>query len=293
MAASRLTTWVQSLPLCNQVALPSACLVLGDLLNLTPVALAERFTREATRIGTGRFIAVGDLVTTVVDAHVEQLSSARTGPTGHGAPGVQYSGREPIDLTLDTMRNHMAAQAHNLLLASWAMTVPLAEQRAIATEVLQAVTDALVHSMGDRYPADLMSRFAHTFLTEVRQVFGPTFARRRDIVLGLRSCHDHPRIDAIGPEPFRELLLDVLERSLQAREPRPGSWRACSLSRCPTTHPGHPFAMCASVGRQRSNSCPRWEAAWWCMGTATGTAGAAIGIRGHPNPSSSASPTTS
>ena len=194
------------------------CLVLADLLDITPIALAQRFTEAARRLGKpGRLVAVGELIENVVNVHVRD--SAESLP---GRPGQAADCAEQIRRTLDKMRNAMAAREHNLLLMSWAMTVPVAVQRHLTSRCWHAVERTLHKQLGVDRPAAIIGALENAFLADARHVLDYTQRHgERNMILSVRSRGERPRLDAVGPEPFRALILELLHRAVTTMRPPP------------------------------------------------------------------------
>ena len=180
------------------------CLPLADLLSISHIQLAELFTRTALKLGSpGQRIRVGDLIELAVRDHcrAETLASIRS--------------------IVDKVRNTMAAREGSLLLASWAMAVPLFVQRELNSRILAAVDRAVRAEVDYEKVDEVMGALSSKFHSDVRHILNTERLGDRYVIPSVRACAGGPRVDAVGPEAFRALVYEVLLRTASSMVPAP------------------------------------------------------------------------
>ena len=189
------------------------CLPLADLLSISCFELAELFTCAALSMGMpGERIEVRTLIDAVISSHFIRAL---------GRHESKYPAA-PIRSMVDKVQNAMAASEGSLLLASWAMTVPLFVQRKLNSLILEAVGGAVRAKVPGGGVDEVLRAFSSVFHSDVRQILHTTEWRgRRDVIPSLRARAKSPRLDAIGPEPFRAMVREVLRRAVASMVPAP------------------------------------------------------------------------
>jgi hypothetical protein len=183
------------------------CLVLRELLKLeSEEQLAERFSAA---LGN-RSHPLGRIVEEVVQQHFG---------LAHASSLQRDERQAEVIAVLDQVRNATAARENSLLLAAWATTVPPSSQVGLTMNVASAVINELDP---DR---TLRKALWQAFLADLRHVPDPKCADvDRYMILSLRArSPDKPRIDAIGIQGFRALLIELLDRAVETLVPRPDS----------------------------------------------------------------------
>lgn len=163
----------------------------------------ERRSRENPTMGS------------LLEAHVMEMDRARlVGLAAVQGPTDPAPGDETLrTLAVNTLRNALAAQEQNLLLASWSGVVPNATQTELTSMSAAAVHEVLRSGSQDHHIGDFLGLFHDVYLAEVRHTLGATEKDSRPVILCLRAKGTHPRCDARNAESFRQLVLAVLERA--------------------------------------------------------------------------------
>ena len=204
---------VGPLPLMTLLDVCPGALPLADLLSISHVQLAELFTRTALKLAKpGQRIRVGDLIELAVEDHCM------------ADPGAS------IRSIVDKMRNTMAAREGNLLLASWAMTLPVFVQRDQNSRLLAAAEGAMRATCPDEGIDEILSAFSSKFHSDVRHILSTERQGRRRVIPSVRACAGGPRVDAIGPESFRAAVFEVLLRAVSSMVPEPAAKTAKAVA---------------------------------------------------------------